>query len=269
MKLKNKLIIFLSILISLSIIIIFLLSYSVKATEKSKLQLMDLSSIKNDNVVKSNINDKIITKNGTNINLKYKSTEMEKDIYIDNKGCEYVYDDKKMVGFLEPINKEAAKAERLSEVEVKSIAEKFLTENIENYFKYQLVGCMYIESYNEYKITYVNKLNDINTQDIIDINVNNLGEVTAFLGINQGKFEKYKDQNINTNNINQLIKADVNDVYAKKIENLNIQNQTLALENDKLILITNVLIRLKNNSKDSNTNSYIENISYSYELENN
>ncbi len=265
MNLKNKVIIFSSILIS--IVIIICSSYSVKATEKDKLHVIKISTSIENEEIKSNMLNKTIIDNGININLTYKSSKMGKDIYVDNKECEYVYDNEEMVGFLKPINKEAIKTEKLGEEKARSIAEKFLEENVINFSKYQLVGCTYINSYNEYKITYMNKLNNINTQDIVDININDLGEITSFLGINQGRFEKYNEKDLNINKVSQLIKDDINDTYAEKVNKLKIQSQELAIENDKLVLISNVSIMLKNNNKNDFTGTCVENISYSYELE--
>lgn len=188
----------------------------------------------------------------------YKETKVENDIYRDNETKdEYIFRDEKMVGFLKKASvtqKVKSSNNEINKEEARNIVEEFAYNNITQFEKYELVYSNYTESYGEYCFIFMNKINNLNTGDIVKININGNGEIMSYSAFHQGEFEKYQNTYIDVNAIKENIQNTLENKYGDKLEDFEITNQFLRILDGKLTMQNDIVITL------SNTTSGIEEI---------
>lgn len=221
----------------------FLNNNDIKATHGT-VEFLGNTNSNNVITVKEDIKNKSITISSEKMVLEYKETRNDKDIYINDKHEEYIFINDKLVGFLKNSNLNAN--DKISESVAKEKALAFGKENIKKFDRYELISLDYIPSYNEYSIKYMYKLNGVNTQDTVEINIDGIGEVVSFQAFQQGKFEKYKKYKINIENVNNLCTDAIKNKYGDEIKEIEEQEQYLRILEGKLVLQTNLLITLNN-----------------------
>lgn len=201
---------------------------------------------KNDvNTTKSSMPKKSIRDGEKEIQLEYKETKYDTDIYVSNDKNEYMYKDNKVVGFIKSIDKDI-KTTKLDLEDAEKIAKAFLQENISENQKYELTFSNYITSYAEHSFIYNNKLNGIETNDIIKVNVNNKGEVVSFSHFNEGVFEKFNNIEIDMTAIEKEVEDMIKSEYGQNYVNSEITYSFLNIVNNKLVMQMDVNIEIAN-----------------------
>lgn len=211
------------------------------------------------NTKKINMPKKSIVDNKKEIQLEYKSTKYDKDIYVSSDKDEYIYKDDNLVGFIKSLDNDIKaskldkniKISKLNIEEAKKIAETFLQKNILDSQKYEFISSNYITSYGEYAFTYNNKLNGIDTNDIVRINVNNTGEVVSFSQFNGGAFEKFSNIKIDEKFIQKEIEETIKNKYDADYVDFEIIYNFLNIVNDKLVMQFDVNIEVSNGIQSS------------------
>ena len=177
------------------------------------------------------------------IQLEYKQTKDNKDIYVSSTKDEYIYKNNTLIGFIKNVKDDINKTKLNSEA-AQDIARTFLEEHFSDNQKYVLTTSNYISSYAEYSFIYNNKLNGIDTNDIIKINVNNDGEVVSFSNFNQGMFEQYKDIQIDMELVEKDVAELLKNKYGDNYVSSKITYSFLNFVNDKLVLQIDVAIEV-------------------------
>lgn len=207
-------------------------------------------------IIKTNISNKSFIINDKEIELEYEySVNSDKiNIYKDKNNTEYILDDNKIVGFIKDYknmlksnNLIMNSTEKISEGEILNIAIEYCSKNVEEFKKYELTNISYIESYNEYGVTFMNKYNGYKTQDTVEINITPYGEIVSFYANNQGILEKYKNQEVNINEmeLNKFIEKQLKSKY-NNIASYEIDDKILGLVDDKLAVQCYITIKLDN-----------------------
>lgn len=182
--------------------------------------------------------------------ITYKKTKSGNDIYIDSETeDEYILKNEKMVGFLKKTNatQQLKKSNnKINQQEAKKIAEEFAYNNITQFEKYELTYSNYTESYGEYCFIFMNKINNLNTEDIVKINIDGNGKIMSLSAFHQGEFEKYENTNIDLNIIQENIENTLKNKYEGNFESFEITNQFLRIINGKLTIQNDILITLNN-----------------------
>lgn len=236
----------------LFLIILFVFSFGVYVyannEKKNNTQVKLMDQVANDfkDSVEKGKKEKIINENEK---IKYKKTKSNKDIYISSAKDEYIYMEDKMVGFIKNINPNNLSLSVLDEKVSRKIADKFLKENIVNFQKYEFISCEYIESYAQSSYIYMNKLNKIDTNDIVCINIDNAGNVASYSAFKQGMFEKYKDLKIDMNIIKSTVLEEMKDKYNNDNIKIEINYSFFNIINDELVLQCDITIELENESE--------------------
>lgn len=221
-----------------------------QVTTASKIKLMSKSSVENTDTVKKGVAAKTITMDNKTIQLNYQKTKNNKDIYISEGEDEYIYLNDELVGFLKNIDVNNINTTKLESEVAQKIAIKFLQENVSNPQDYELTTNNYITSYAEHSFTFMNKLNGINTNDIININVDNSGKVVSFSKFNYNVFEQYKDIVIDMDTVEKTVTNTIKDEYGDDYVDSTITYSFLNIVNNKLVLQIEVSIETVN-TKDS------------------
>lgn len=225
----------------------------VNATELQKgNKILTTDEINKETVNKKDLEGKIknISTDSGIKEITYKKTKSGKDIYIDNETeDEYIFKNEKMVGFLKKTNtvQQLKKSNnKINQEEAKKIAEEFAYNNITQFEKYELVCSNYTESYGEYCFIFMNKINNLNTEDIVRINIDGNGKIMSLSAFHQGEFEKYQNTNINLNIIQENVENALKNKYEENFESFEITNQFLRIINGKLTIQNDTLITLNN-----------------------
>lgn len=238
--------------ILLIVILILILSISVYvyavSTENVKTKFKQMNQIVNTITDEFNLKENEKTING-NEKIKYQKTKLNKDIYVASNNDEYIYKDNKLVGFIKDIDEIDLELPILDEESAEKVADKFLKENFSNFQKYEIISSNYIKSYAQYSFTYMNKLNNFNTNDIICIYINNAGNIVSYSAFKQGEFEKYKNLKIDVDTIKNSITKIIKDKYNENYVNVKFNYCFLNLINNKLVLQSDINIELKDNTE--------------------
>lgn len=247
-------------IVILFFVIICITAYVYANDEKvssSRIKSFDKMNISNKTTIEDVSKNKSVTIDNKIVNIKYKGTKLEKDIYTNENEDEYIYSDDKLVGFIKKVDLESIQSEhdKIDLEAAKKIADKFGKENIENFNKYQIKSSNYIESYNEYNIVYMYSINGIETQDFVKINVNDFGEVVSFAALHQGEFEEYKNLKINTEDINNKLLEEVQDKYGEAIKETKIEEQFLRIVDNELFLQSSIKVILNETNLDGTKNN--------------
>lgn len=188
--------------------------------------------------------NKNIMINDEEIKVEYLESKRDKNIYISEDNNEYIFDEEKLVGFIKEIEI-SEKQNRNVKIEIekaKEIAENFGKDNIQDFEKYEIVYFDYVETYNEYSIKYMRKLNGLMTQDVIKINIDEFGEIVSFAALHQGEFDKFNDLVIEVEAINSIVINSIKNKYGEEIKETEIEAQFLRVIDNKLVLQTEVKI---------------------------
>lgn len=240
--------IFISLTIIFLILFFVLRMYTYSNTpkqEKTKLKFEnDCYAIQNEDIIKSSMVDKFITKEQDTIQLSYEKTKNNKDIYISSENDEYIYMNDVLVGYIKDINIDTINNIPMESETAKIIAENFLNDNINDFEKYEFISNNYIEAYAEYSVIFMNKLNGFNTNDIIRVNINNSGIVVSFSRFHYNEFEKYNNIVFNMENIENMVINEIKEKYGNSYVNSEIKYSFLNLVNKKLVLQIEVNVEL-------------------------
>lgn len=188
--------------------------------------------------------NKNIKINNEQINLEYKETRNNLNVYTDknNTDEEYLFKDEKLIGFFKPTDISVIRStdEKIDAESAKSIAKEFGEKNIEDFSKYEMISSNYINAYSQYNIRYMRKLKGFETRDVVEINVRSNGEIASFSAVNQGIFEKYEDYEIDTKVINDLCLEAIQNKYGEKVRRTQIEQQYLKILDGKLVVQTDI-----------------------------
>ncbi len=241
------------IIVAVLVILILCLGVAVYANNNTKTsKVLFFSEVEQEdrNVTKSNMPKKTIINGAEEVQLEYKESKYDNDIYVSNKKDEYIYKNDNLIGFIKKVDDEI-NVTRMNSESAQEIANTFLQENIDESDKYELTSSNYITSYAEYSFVYNNKLNGIDTNDTVKINVNNNGEVVSFSNFNQGVFEKFSGVKVNMEIIEKEIIDSIKNKYGKDYVDSEIIYSFFNIVNDKLVLQVNVSIEVANQVSSS------------------
>lgn len=246
----RKIIVIVSIIVILSICVYAGSVYainnkSIKSVDKYVKEL----NVNSNFVVKNQKNDKEIKINEKNIKVKYKCTNIDKDIYVAEDGTEYVLKENNLVGFIKKLNTEMNPKNILDLKAAEKIAKVYLKDNVKDFSKYENTYSNYKESYGEYNFLYSYKIDGYKTSDIIQISVDDTGEITAFAKPNEGIFEKYKNTKIDITKIEPIVLEEVKKEYNNLTE-VNIKDITLGIVNEKLVMFIDVNMKFNNENNE-------------------
>ena len=192
-------------------------------------------------ITKTGKTDKKIKIDGKDVKLKYKSTNYKKDIYISEDQTEYVFENDKLVGFIKKLDTQWRKNVNMNINSAEKIAENYLKQNIEDFSEYELTFSNYNENYGEYIFLYTYKVDGYKTSDIIQIGIEESGEITSFSMPNKDKFEEHKNLKIDMNHIENEVKKNIIEEYSDAIS-YEIKDTTLGIMNEKLVMFIDVNI---------------------------
>lgn len=187
---------------------------------------------------------KTIYLNNNNISLKFDAKiKTHNDIvtvYKDKVSNEYLFKNENMIGFLENkrIEKNITTKTDNVKIETSDIQKNEMLKNI-NLNDYKLDNVIYTKDYGEMFYTYVKYINDIKTNDFVDISFNVDGTLSSYSAPNQGIFDHLITR-IKQKDINEFIKR----TMEKKYKNVkyNIESTYLDYQNDKYIVVCDVTL---------------------------
>lgn len=259
----KKQIVFIIFFIIISVLFISAFTYATHLDKYAKIIDSDDINLSSETTKKDNKDNKVILINNQNLNVEYKNSKNEKDIYIDtHTNDEYIFIDEKLVGYKKDININDLKnaGTKVDMEKAKNIAEQFGEKYIENFKMYDLFYSNYTDSYNEYCYIYMKKLNEIETQDTIQINVNGQGDITSYSAFHQGEFEKFKEINIDKELIKEQALEFFKGKYEENYKEANISSEFLRLIDGKLVMQIDAIIKL--NSDNNKEISFGDSIFY-------
>lgn len=182
--------------------------------------------------------------------------------YMDNNKNEYYYDGDDLVVYIKnPVNAYVSKKssdsietkiERIEEYKSKAInyASKLMkkekksnsavTLSNEVLSKYELTTSNYIEDYNEYSYTFTKKIGKYLVNDGIMIGLDENGDITSFVGTQQGIYDELTDLEIDDKEVKNFVDEQMKLQYGGKYINYRIDREFINFVDQNFVLQINI-----------------------------
>ena len=234
----------------------------------------------------NNDNSKLVSfLDNKNITVNYKekmkiNTGTSLNGYLDKDKNEYYYDGNDLVVYIKNtdnyvITKNSSdtlevKVEKIEDYKTNAInyASKLMkketsSNNIstssnslnEVLSKYELTTSNYIEDYNEYSYTFTKKIGKYLVNDGIMIGLDDNGELTSFVGTQQGLYDGLTDLRIDENEVEKFINETMKTQYSNYIS-YKIDNEFINFIDKKFVLQINIEMSHSDNTYSTTTLYY-------------
>lgn len=194
--------------------------------------------------------EKTINVLNEDVNVKYTNSEDDLDIYEDENGEDYYLKNGKVVGFSK-VKKQKQGDKKISEKEAKEIAYEYAKNNVYEFDKYTFIEIYFIDDYDNYSINFNKKIGGYLTADLINIKIDEYGNITTFLAPRQGELDRYQGIKIDEKDIDKKIDEYVNTEYKTHLEknelelkSYEVTERALCIKDGKLVMLNGISTRI-------------------------